>query len=142
MFPFVKTWSSCILPRDLERINPWCYHKIRTTHIPAILRAYLQKWNMVFDFLFFWFCIQRKITKSINFTQHARNILFTLKGCFSPWKKKKKKKKTEKGEINPLFPNQSRFPFEAFYFVSRSQKEVPDLLLWRVFKIVGNVLIL
>ena len=67
---------------------------------------------------------------------HSQRMFFALK------KKKKKKKKTEKGEINPLFPNQSRFPFEAFYFVSRSQKEVPDLLLWRVFKIVGNVLIL
>ena len=59
-----------------------------------------------------------------------QGTFFSLsKDVFRPEKKKKKKKKTEKGEINPLFPNQSRFPFEAFYFVSRSQKEVPDLLL-------------
>ena len=145
----VKTWSSSILPRDSEGINFWYYHKIMTAHISALFRAYLQKWNIVFDFLLFSFCSQRKITKSRNFSPASKKTLNSLRTFFAfekkkniiiiiiinkkkkkikkkkkkkKIKKKKKKKKTEKGKINPLFPDQCRFPFEAFYFVSRWQK--------------------
>ena len=68
---YFKTWlclflslaKTCLfstLPRDLEDKNPWHYHRFRTTHLPDLLRVCLQKWNILFDFLLFWFGISTK----------------------------------------------------------------------------------
>ena len=136
--PFVKTWSSSIIPRNFKGINSWYYHKIRTTHIPALFRAYLQTWNMVFDFLFFWFCIQQKITKSRNFSPACKEHTFkSLRMLYAHEKKKK-----GKGRNRPFVSRPISFPLRSILFRFQVTKLSPYLLSWRVLKILRNVPIL
>ena len=131
----VKTWSSSILPRDSEGINFWYYHKIMTAHISALFRAYLQKWNIVFDFLLFSFCSQRKITKSRNFSPASKKTLNSLRTFFAFEKKKNiiiiiiiKKKKNGKGKNKPIVSRPMSFPIWSILFCFQMAKVSPCLL--------------
>ena len=139
---FVKTWLSTILSRDFEGINSWYYHKVRTTDIPALYRAYLRKWNMVSDFLLFWFCIWQKITESRNFNPACKYSFNSLRMFFTYDKRKKKKKENGKGRNKFIVSRPIWFPIQSILFRFLVAKVSPYLLSWRVLKIVRNVLIL